>query len=754
MNSLGSSDYRTTSYALGELSEKEAFEFEADMAHDPGLAHETLVMGNFGDLLGKALRSEAKDAKAGRGRDAGIAALAAALRKIDAEPAGQRPGGEAAAPGVRSAILPKRPSTRTAVWYASAAACLGFGALSTVLIGGGEVAVAPAATAGEPEGKIEVSITPENIVEEVIAARAAISGSSTSSSSSFAATSQPEAEEKSSAASYDRSDLVSVRDIVNPADDGPVQRAAVDSGFPLRGEKSDSAEIEQPPKPVMPDGYIEAAPSEPAPASGVPSRGYSFLSAFDYPASTFSIAVDSVSYPRIRHQLRSGRLPHPSDVRIEEILNYFGYDNPEPAGNRPASLKGEIAPCPWEPDNRLVRIALQGRDLAADERPPANLTVLVDASESMESAMPMVRSALAVLVPKLQAEDRISVLTYGGGPGVVLPTTSGGEPAAIRAAIAKLEAANPAAAAGSAGSASLPAAYTAALGGFSKGGANSVILITDGDFNLGVIDAERLVTLIRDYAAYASIRLNIFGVGDAASSEAAMEVLARSGSGHYRFLDSAEEAQRAFSDELGASLVTVAADAKVQVHFNPAEVHSYRLLGYENRLLAADDFESDSDAGDLGAGQAVTALYEIIPVGSDAAERADRGRFTPVVNQLLLQSGGMSEFASGEVLRAQVRLSDPRQGAYAKPVELVERVKVNGSTLQDASDDFRFAAACAGFGMLLQRPEAAAPGRGLNFAQMLYLADSAKGEDPSGQRAEMVELLKAAQRLAAQQRSR
>ncbi|MEZ5304938.1 MAG: von Willebrand factor type A domain-containing protein [Verrucomicrobiales bacterium] len=447
-----------------------------------------------------------------------------------------------------------------------------------MLIGGGEVAVAPAATAGEPEGKIEVSITPENIVEEVIAARAAISGSSTSSSSSFAATSQPEAEEKSSAASYDRSDLVSVRDIVNPADDGPVQRAAVDSGFPLRGEKSDSAEIEQPPKPVMPDGYIEAAPSEPAPASGVPSRGYSFLSAFDYPASTFSIAVDSVSYPRIRHQLRSGRLPHPSDVRIEEILNYFGYDNPEPAGNRPASLKGEIAPCPWEPDNRLVRIALQGRDLAADERPPANLTVLVDASESMESAMPMVRSALAVLVPKLQAEDRISVLTYGGGPGVVLPTTSGDEPAAIRAAIGKLEAANPAAAAAAAGSASLPAAYTAALGGFSKGGANSVIPITDGDFNLGVIDAERLVTLIRELRRLRLDPAQHLRGGDAASSEAAMEVLACA-EYHYRFLDSAEEAQRAFSDELGASLVTVAADAKVQVHFNPAEVRQLPAAG-------------------------------------------------------------------------------------------------------------------------------------------------------------------------------
>ncbi|HET6576672.1 MAG TPA: von Willebrand factor type A domain-containing protein, partial [Gemmatimonadales bacterium] len=345
-----------------------------------------------------------------------------------------------------------------------------------------------------------------------------------------------------------------------------------------------------------------------------------FLAAAANPLSTFSIDVDAASYSNVRRFLGQGTLPPEDAVRLEELVNYFPYRYADETGRHPFAVNTEVGPCPWAPEHRLVRIGLQARRVATRDLPPSNLVFLIDVSGSMLSPdkLPLVQQAFRTLVGELRAEDHVAIVVYAGAAGLVLPSTSGAEKATILEAIDRLQAGG-----STAGGAGLRLAYDVAREHFDAEGNNRVILATDGDFNVGVSsDAEmvRLVERRREEGTF----LTVLGFGTGNLKDSKMEQMADHGNGHYAYIDSFREARKVFVQEFGGTLFTVAKDVKVQVEFNPARVRSYRLLGYENRLLAREDFADDrKDAGELGAGHAVTALYEVVPVGADPVASGD-----------------------------------------------------------------------------------------------------------------------------------
>ena len=457
-----------------------------------------------------------------------------------------------------------------------------------------------------------------------------------------------------------------------------------------------------------------------------------FQSPLQTPLSTFSIDVDTASYSNVRRFLHDGRLPPPDAVRVEELINYFRYDDPAPAGEHPFSVSAEVARCPWNQDNKLVRIGLRSQPVDVKDLPPANLVFLLDVSGSMASPdkLPLLKKSFALMVEQLRPEDRVAIAVYAGAAGLVLPPTPGSEKDKILGALERLRAGG-----STAGAAGIQLAYKTAEEGFRSESNNRVILATDGDFNVGVSSESELIRLIeskRDQGIF----LTVLGFGTGNIQDNKMEQLADHGNGNYGYIDSMLEARRQLVGQLGATLLTVAKDVKIQVEFNPKRVKQYRLVGYENRLLAAEDFDDDTkDAGEMGAGHVVTALYEIVP-----GEAAD-----PKLRYQARQSG--SGAPKSELLFVKVRYKAPDEDESKL---LVEALADRDRPIDEASANLRFAAAVAQFGMLLRDSEHKGDA---TFDAAASLADAARGDDADGRRTELVFLAKTAASLSTVQAS-
>ena len=457
-----------------------------------------------------------------------------------------------------------------------------------------------------------------------------------------------------------------------------------------------------------------------------------FMAVGTNPLSTFGIDVDRASYANVRRFLGSGQLPPADAIRSEELINYFPYDMPRPEGPDPFSVLTEVGAAPWNPMHRLVRIGIQGQRIETEDLPASNLVFLVDVSGSMQPAnkLPLLKSALRMLVNQMRPQDRVAIVVYAGAAGVVLDPTSGTEKQTILEALSRLEAGG-----STAGGAGLRLAYDVARRHHLDGGNNRVILATDGDFNVGPSsDAEmiRLIEESRDQGTF----LTVLGFGTGNLQDAKMEQIADHGDGNFAYIDTAYEAQKVLVKEFGGTLHTIAKDVKLQVEFNPARVAAYRLIGYENRVLAAEDFNDDrKDSGDLGAGHTVTALYEIIPVGVDAGTHV-RG-----LDELRYQQADEQESLrkSSEMLFVKLRYKDPTGG----------RSRLLSHAVRDAaagpSSDFTFSAAVAAFGMVLRDSEFDGAS---NLTEVLHWARSAVGEDLDGYRGEFVRMVEHAIRLS------
>jgi len=458
-----------------------------------------------------------------------------------------------------------------------------------------------------------------------------------------------------------------------------------------------------------------------------------FLDPSAAPLSTFSIDVDTASYTIIRRFLTAGQRPPADAVRLEEMLNYFRYADPAPpAGGDPFAVRLETADCPWRPGHRLLRVGIKGREIAAAARPAGNLVFLVDVSGSMrdDNKLPLVKQALAMLVDQLREDDTVSIVTYAGDAGLKLPATGGHRSDVIRGVIDALGAGG-----STHGSAGIELAYDEAKRHFITGGVNRVILCTDGDLNVGITDDEQLVKLIRARAAEGTF-LTVLGFGQGNLQDEKMEKLADNGNGLYAYIDSVREARKVLIEQLTGSTVTIAKDVKIQVEFNPALVDSYRLLGYENRVMAAKDFADDTkDAGEIGAGHGVTALYEYVPAGAGGATLPDlkyQPRPAPVPQPVVAGP------TARELLTLKLRFKEPAGSeSVLREIPLVDA----GGSFESATDDLRFAAAVAAFGMLLRSSDHAGTA---TLPLVAEIAAGAMGSDPGGLRAEFLDLVRSA----------
>ena len=456
-----------------------------------------------------------------------------------------------------------------------------------------------------------------------------------------------------------------------------------------------------------------------------------WLSTLDKPLSTFSVDVDAASYGNVRRFLTEGTLPPADAVRIEELVNYFDYDYPDPRGRHPFSITTEVAECPWNTQHKLVHVGLQGQRVDVENLPPSNLVFLIDVSGSMMPAnkLPLLKSSFRMLVDQLREEDRVAIVVYAGAAGLVLPSTSGSDRERILCAIDRLEAGG-----STAGGAGIQLAYQIAQQNFLEDGNNRVILATDGDFNVGASSDGDMVRLIEEKRK-SGVFLTVLGFGEGNLQDSKMEKIADAGNGHYAYIDNIAEARKVLVNEMGASLLTIAKDVKLQVEFNPARVSSYRLIGYENRLLQDRDFDDDTkDAGEIGAGHSVTALYEITLVGRED----DRAGKPLKYSDVTVRDGARR---TSELLTVSFRYKQPTESES----QLLSVVVKDGNTrFAQASNDFRFSAAVAEFGMILRdSPEA----RDATMEQVIGIACKAMGEDPHGYRAEFVSLAQAAEAL-------
>ena len=451
------------------------------------------------------------------------------------------------------------------------------------------------------------------------------------------------------------------------------------------------------------------------------------------PVSTFSADVDTGAYANVRRLLNQGSLPPEGAVRLEELVNYFPYDYALPTDGSPFGVTTELAPSPWNPHTRLLRIGIKASDRAVAELAPANLVFLVDVSGSMDrrEGLPLVKSTLKLLVDQLRDQDRVSLVVYAGESRVVLEPTSGRDKAKIRTAIDQLTAGG-----STAGASGIQLAYQMAQQGFIDQGINRILLATDGDFNVGISDFDSLKAMAAEKRK-SGVSLTTLGFGVDNYNEHLMEQLADAGDGNYAYIDNLREARKVLVDQLSSTLAVVAKDVKLQVEFNPAQVSEYRLLGYENRALKREDFSNDKvDAGEIGAGHTVTALYEIVPAG-------ERGWLEPLryAPAKAPQQGGKQ----GELAMLRVRYKAPQGGSS----RLIERPisAQQPASLSAASPDLRFAAAVAAFSQQLK------DGRytgNFSLSDTAKLARGAKGEDPYGLRGEFVQLVELAQSLQTQ----
>jgi Ca-activated chloride channel family protein len=454
-----------------------------------------------------------------------------------------------------------------------------------------------------------------------------------------------------------------------------------------------------------------------------------FKKVADEPLSTFSIDVDAASYSNVRRYLNDGQLPPVGAVRIEEMINYFTYQYPQPTGDNPFSINTEISVCPWNKKNRLVLIGLQGKIISQQHLPASNLVFLIDVSGSMfeQNKLPLVKASLKLLTDQLRENDHISIVVYAGNAGLVLPSTGGGDKIKIKTAIDGLEAGG-----STAGGEGIQLAYKIAQQNFMQKGNNRIILCTDGDFNVGASSDDDLVRLI-EKERNKGIYISVLGFGMGNYKDSKMEQIADKGNGNYAYIDGINEAKKVLVKEFGGTLFTIAKDVKLQVEFNPNKVAGYRLIGYEDRLLNKEDFNDDKkDAGELGSGHTVTALYEIIPAGV-------KSPFLKNIDPLKYQKPGIAIAAyEQEILTVKFRYKVPSK---EESELIVHPVPDNIKAYESTSDNFRFASAVADFAMLLRNSEY----KGNNsFQQVISLANASLGKDSEGYRKEFVSLVKKA----------
>ncbi|HEV7919592.1 MAG TPA: VWA domain-containing protein [Thermoanaerobaculia bacterium] len=447
-----------------------------------------------------------------------------------------------------------------------------------------------------------------------------------------------------------------------------------------------------------------------------------FLRAVDNPLSTFSIDVDRASYANVRRFLNGGTAPPRDAVRIEEMINYFRYDYPDPRGGEPFSITTELAACPWNAKHQLLLVGLQGRRIKTADLPPSNLVFLIDVSGSMDEPdkLPLVKRSLQALTEQLRPDDRVAIVVYAGAAGLVLPSTPGSDKAEIARALDDLQAGG-----STAGGEGIRLAYDIAKENFRKSGNNRVILATDGDFNVGVSSDGELEQLI-EQKRRDGIFLTVLGFGTGNLKDSKMELLADKGNGNYAYIDSIGEARKTLVHEMGGTLLTIAKDVKIQIELNPTHVGAYRLIGYENRLLRKEDFNDDTkDAGELGAGHSVTALYEIVPPGVDVPQSS--------VDPLKYQKPPAVIASSSELATVKLRYKDP-DGEESRLLTEV----VADAPAASMSDNLRMAAAVAELGMLLRNSEHKGEA---SYDEALQLARSVRGEDAEGYRADFMALV-------------
>lgn len=452
-----------------------------------------------------------------------------------------------------------------------------------------------------------------------------------------------------------------------------------------------------------------------------------FTTVRDNPLSTFSIDVDTGAYSNVRRFLNAGQLPPADAVRIEEMINYFSYNYEKPNDQDPFSINIDAAQAPWNTAHQLVRIGLQGKTLASEEIPASNLVFLIDVSGSMNqnNKLPLLKKALKMMVRQLSADQRVAIVVYAGAAGQVLESTSGANKQKIISALDRLSAGG-----STAGGAGIKLAYDIAAQNYIEGGNNRVIMATDGDFNTGVSSTSEMIRLIeqkRDEGVF----ITVCGFGMGNYKDQRLEQIANKGNGTYYYIDTEKEANKVFVEELGSTLFTIAKDVKLQIEFNPAQVKAYRLIGYENRRLNKEDFNDDQkDAGELGAGHTVTALYEIIP--------ADSQEIVSSVDELVYQKN--QPVASDDVMTVKLRYKEPDQNTS----KLIQRSIAQTELTVTPKDDFEFCAAVAEFGLLLRQSQHKGHA---NYNHVVQAATTAKGRDISGYRQEFIDLVYRAQAL-------
>ena len=474
---------------------------------------------------------------------------------------------------------------------------------------------------------------------------------------------------------------------------------------------------------------IRKPPIEPTGGREYNTEGYAalteneFLPALSNPLSTFSIDVDTASYANTRRFLMQNRLPPIDAVRIEELINYFDYHYPLPEGKAPFGIHREVSRAPWNPDHKLVMIALQGRDMDKKELPPSNLVFLLDVSGSMNQAnkLPLLKESFKMLVQNLDERDRVAIVVYAGAAGLVLPSTSAADKETIFSALERLEAGG-----STAGGAGIALAYQTAVAHFIKGGNNRVILATDGDFNVGASSDAEMGRLIESYRNQ-GVFLTVLGFGMGNYKDSKMEILADRGNGNYAYIDSLIEARKVLTHDLRKTLFTIAKDVKIQVEFNPTKVSSYRLIGYENRLLKQEDFRDDrKDAGEIGAGHSVTVFYEIIPAGK-GQEASEALKYQDIrVRE--------SAAESNELLTVRIRYKQPNEDSSQ---ELSAILLDRDRKIDESSSAMRFASAVAEFGMLLRQSQFKGTA---SFSGLIERARGSMGDDPFGSRHEFTRL--------------
>ncbi len=455
--------------------------------------------------------------------------------------------------------------------------------------------------------------------------------------------------------------------------------------------------------------------------------------AAEQPVSTFSIDVDTGSYANIRRFLNQGKLPPRDAVRVEEMINYFDYAWAQPESRQPPfRVSTELAPTPWNPKTLLLAVGIKGYDVPKSQLPPANLVFLIDVSGSMDSPdkIGLLKPALKLLTRQLRAEDKVAIAVYAGAAGMVLEPTPGNQKGKIEAALDRLSAGG-----STNGGAGIQLAYNLARDGLIKGGVNRVILATDGDFNVGTVNFEALKNLVETQRK-SGIALTTLGFGTGNYNDRLMEQLADAGNGNYAYIDTLQEANKALVEQMSATLLTIAKDVKIQIEFNPALVEEYRLIGYENRVLRREDFSNDAvDAGDIGAGHTVTALYEIALKGSGGS-LTEPLRYSPPAAETAAERGNELAF-----LRLRYKQPDREVSELLEwPIRRDQAIK----DAKEASEHFRFAAAVAGFGQLLRGGRHTS---GFDYDAILALARSARGADPFGYRGEFLNLVSLAQSL-------